>query len=355
MTSIQKPPVRHPSLQQNALGLTKRDYEGAMSTLCAGCGHDSVTAALVQAFWELDLPPHRAAKLSGIGCSSKTTAYFLKQAHGFNSVHGRMPSIASGANAANRTLTYVGVSGDGDSLSIGLGQLAHVIRRNVDMLYVLENNGVYGLTKGQFSASADIGSKSKRGEANASAPIDPVLLALTLGATFVARGFSGDKAQLVPLLKAGLVHRGFALVDVISPCVTFNDHEGSTKSYRHTRQHAHAVAPVDFVPLRHEITAAGGAPAAPGAPLTVTMHDGSVVRFRSTDEGYDPGDRDAAWAHVRRLQSQGEIATGLLHLDESGADMHALNRTIAEPLVDVPYDRLCPGAAALDALQAEYR
>ena len=224
MTSIPKPPVRHPSLQQNALGLTRRDYEGAMSTLCAGCGHDSVTAAFVQAFWELDLPPHRAAKLSGIGCSSKTTAYFLKQSHGFNSVHGRMPSIATGANAANRDLIYVGVSGDGDSLSIGLGQLCHAIRRNLDMLYVIENNGVYGLTKGQFSASADVGTKSKRGEANVFQPIDPVLLALTLGATFVARGFSGDKAQLVPILKAGMTHKGFALVDVISPCLTFNDH-----------------------------------------------------------------------------------------------------------------------------------
>ncbi len=198
MTSIAKPPVRHPSLQQNSLGLTKRDYEGAMSTLCAGCGHDSVTAALVQALWELEVPPHRAAKLSGIGCSSKTTAYFLRQSHGFNSVHGRMPALATGANAANRALTYIGISGDGDSLSIGLGQLCHAIRRNVNMLYVIENNGVYGLTKGQFSASADVGSKSKRGEANVQPPIDPVLLALTLGATFVARSFSGDKAQLYP-------------------------------------------------------------------------------------------------------------------------------------------------------------
>ena len=237
MTSIAKPPVRHPSLQQNALGLTKRDYEGAMSTLCAGCGHDSVTASLVQAFWELDLPPHRAAKLSGIGCSSKTTAYFMKQSHGFNSVHGRMPALATGANAANRALTYIGISGDGDSLSIGLGQLCHAIRRNVNMLYVIENNGVYGLTKGQFSASADIGSKSKRGEANVQPPIDPVLLALTLGATFVARSFSGDKAQLVPILKAGLRHNGLALIDIISPCVTFNDHDASTKSYRYTRDH----------------------------------------------------------------------------------------------------------------------
>src|SRR5262245_27455693 len=245
MTSIQKPPVRHPSLRQNALGLTTRDYEGSMSTLCAGCGHDSVTAALVQAFWELEIPPHRAAKLSGIGCSSKTTAYFMKQSHGFNSVHGRMPSIASGANAANRDLIYIGISGDGDSLSIGLGQLAHVIRRNVNMLYVLENNGVYGLTKGQFSASADVGSKSKRGEANVQPPIDPVLMALTLGATFVARSFSGDKKQLVPILKAGLKHNGFALIDVISPCVSFNDHDGSTKSYRFTREHHREVAPVD--------------------------------------------------------------------------------------------------------------
>ncbi|HEY6219506.1 MAG TPA: thiamine pyrophosphate-dependent enzyme, partial [Gemmatimonadaceae bacterium] len=232
MTSIAKPPVRHPSLTQNALGLTKRDYEGSMSTLCAGCGHDSVTAALVQAFWELDLPPHRAAKLSGIGCSSKTTAYFMKQSHGFNSVHGRMPALATGANAANRALTYIGISGDGDSLSIGLGQMCHAIRRNVNMLYVIENNGVYGLTKGQFSASADIGSKAKRGEANVQPPIDPVLLALTLGVSFVARGFSGDKANLVPIIKAGLKHNGLALIDIISPCVSFNDHEGSTKSYR---------------------------------------------------------------------------------------------------------------------------
>ena len=272
MTSIQKPPVRHPSLQQNALGLTKRDYEGAMSTLCAGCGHDSVTAALVQAFWELDLPPHRAAKLSGIGCSSKTTAYFMRQSHGFNGVHGRMPALATGANAANRNLVYIGISGDGDSLSIGLGQLCHAIRRNVNMLYVLENNGVYGLTKGQFSASADVGSKSKKGEANIQPPIDPVLLALSLGATFVARSFSGDKAQLVPILKAGLRHNGFALIDVISPCVSFNDHETSTKSYRYTRAHYHEIAPVDFVPLRREITSGS----AETALVSVTMHDGSV-------------------------------------------------------------------------------
>src|SRR3954462_6067495 len=231
MASIKKPAVLHPNLRPNKVGLTMRDYEGAMSTLCAGCGHDSVTAAIVRAFYDLDTPPHMIAKLSGIGCSSKTPTYFVAGAHGFNSAHGRMPSIATGANAANRDLTYIGISGDGDSLSIGMGQLVHAIRRNVDMLYVIENNGVYGLTKGQFSASADIGSKSKRGEANVQPPIDPALLALTLGATFVARSFSGDKAQLIPIIKAGLRHNGLALIDIILPCVSFNDHEASTKSY----------------------------------------------------------------------------------------------------------------------------
>jgi 2-oxoglutarate/2-oxoacid ferredoxin oxidoreductase subunit beta len=350
MPSIAKPPVRHPALQQNALGLTRRDYEGAMSTLCAGCGHDSVTAAIVQAFWELEIAPHRVAKLSGIGCSSKTPTYFIREAHGFNSVHGRMPSVATGANAANQDLFYIGVSGDGDSLSIGLGQLCHSIRRNVNMLYVLENNGVYGLTKGQFSASADRGSKSKRGEPNPQHPIDPVLLALTLGATFVARSFSGDKAQLVPLLKAGLMHRGFAMVDIISPCVTFNDHEGSTKSYASTRQRYHDVAPVDFVPLRREITASYPE----GAATTITLHDGSQVRFHKLEEGYDPTDRDAAYAYVRRLQEQDEVVTGLLYVENSGDDMHAINHTVDTPLVDLPFGDLCPGRAALEELMKEF-
>lgn len=352
MTSIPKPPVRHPSLQQNALGLTRREYEGAMSTLCAGCGHDSVTAAIVQAMFELDIAPHRAAKLSGIGCSSKTTAYFARTSHGFNSVHGRMPSVATGANAANRALLYIGISGDGDSLSIGLGQLCHAIRRNVDLCYVLENNGVYGLTKGQFSASSDVGSTSKRGEANAQPPIDPVLLALTLGATFVARSFSGDKAQLVPILKAALKHRGFAIVDVISPCVSFNDHDGSTKSYRYTREHYHEVAPVDFVEMRREIAAPEGN--GDGA-ISVTMHDGSVMRFRRVGEDYDPTDRERAYAYVRESQKRGEVVTGLLYVDPSGADMHASNNTIEQPLTEVSYEELCPGAAALEALQIEFR
>ena len=351
MTSITKPPVRHPGLRRNSIGLTARDYEGAMSTLCAGCGHDSVTAAIIQAAWELALPPHRVAKMSGIGCSSKTTAYFMKQAHGFNSVHGRMPSVASGANAANRELHYIGISGDGDSLSIGLGQLCHAIRRNVNLLYVIKNNGVYGLTKGQFSASSDVGSKSKRGEPNVQPPIDPVQLALTLGATFVARSFSGDKAQLVPILKAAFEHTGLALVDVISPCVTFNDHDGSTKSYRYTREHTVELTSVDLVPLRREI----GVPGGDEAVVSVTMHDGDVVRFRRTEDGYDPTDREQAIAHVRACQHRGEVATGILFIDESGHDMHEVNGTVAGALAELPFEALCPGSASLAELMAEFR
>ncbi len=351
MSYITKPSARHPRLPSNAVGLTVRDYEGSMSTLCAGCGHDSVTAALVQAFFELDIEPHRVAKLSGIGCSSKTPAYFVSEAHGFNSVHGRMPAIAAGANAANRDLLYVGISGDGDSLSIGLGQFCHAIRRNVNMLYVLENNGVYGLTKGQFSASADIGTTSKRGEVNEQEPIDPVNLALSLGATFVARSFSGDKVQLVPILKAGLAHNGFAFVDVISPCVTFNDHKGSTKSYAHTRDNMHEVIETDFVPLRAEIKT----DYADGSVQAITMHDGSVVKLRKVTEQYDPNSQSSVVNYLSETRSRGEIATGLLFLEAAGADMHGFQGTVDQPLVDIPYETLCPGSAALDQLQAEWR
>jgi 2-oxoglutarate/2-oxoacid ferredoxin oxidoreductase subunit beta len=350
-TSIAKPKVRHPGLPVNALGLTRRDYEGALSTLCAGCGHDSITAAIVRAFWELDIEPHRVAKLSGIGCSSKTPTYFLREAHGFNSVHGRMPSIATGAAAANRELIAIGVSGDGDSLSIGLGQFCHAVRRNVDVLYVLENNGVYGLTKGQFSASADVGSRPKRGEPNVQTPIDPVLLALTLGCTFVARGFSGDKEQLVPLLKAGIAHRGFAFIDVISPCVTFNDHVGSTKSYAWTREHLREAVHTDFVPLRAEITT----DYAPGTTVSVRLHDGTTLTLRKTDPHHDPTDRDAAYAHVRAAQVRGDVLTGLLYVSADAPTMHDVEHTVAAPLASLPFDALCPGADALDALMEEFR
>jgi len=348
---IKKPGVHHPSLQPNKLGLTVRDYEGSMSTLCAGCGHDSITAAVVRAFYELDTPPHMVAKVSGIGCSSKTPTYFLSGAHGFNSAHGRMPSIATGASAANRELTYIGVSGDGDSLSIGIGQMAHAIRRNLNMLYLVENNGVYGLTKGQFSASADIGSKSKKGEANTQPPIDPVMLALSIGATFVARSFSGDKAQLVPILKAALRHKGFALVDVISPCVTFNDHEGSTKSYLHTRKHRLPIVETDFVPPAAEIVA----DIAEGAVASVTMHDGSVVRFRKVAKDYDPTHRGAAWSYLQERQASGEVPVGLLYLDNQGVEMHDGAKTVDMPLSRVPFAELCPGNKALQDLQEGYR
>jgi 2-oxoglutarate ferredoxin oxidoreductase subunit beta len=322
-----------------------------MSTLCAGCGHDSITAAIIRAFWELSTPPHMIAKLSGIGCSSKTPTYFVNGAHGFNSAHGRMAAIATGANAANRELFYIGVSGDGDSLSIGLGHMCHAIRRNVRMLYVIENNGVYGLTKGQFSASADIGSKSKRGEPNRLAPIDPVTLGLSLGATFIARSFSGDKEQLVPILKAGIAHRGFALVDVISPCVTFNDHKGSTKSYLYTRQHELKATETDFVPPKPEILAKIGQNGA----INVAMHDGSVVRFKGVPKDYDPTDREKVFDYMQEHQKKGEIVTGLLYLDETVPDLHELSQSSDVPLSKLPYEKLCPGAKALDQLQEEFR
>src|SRR4051812_20702229 len=315
MPSITKPVAVHPSLHRNEIGLNLRDYEGAMSTLCAGCGHDSITAAITRALWELSIPPHMIAKLSGIGCSSKTPTYFVNGAHGFNSAHGRMAAIATGANAANRELTYIGISGDGDSLSIGLGHLCHAIRRNLKMLYVIENNGVDGLDKGQFLPSPDAGSNSKRGEANRMAPIDPVNLALSLGATFVARSFSGDKEQLVPILKAALSHRGFALVDVISPCVTFNDHEGSTKSYLYTRNHELKATETDFVPNAQEIVAE----IAPTGVTNITMHDGSVLRFTRLPADYDVSDRQKAFAYLK--QHPDEVVTGVLFADESVPNM----------------------------------
>ena len=350
MPSITKPSATHPSLQRNQLGLTLRDYEGSMSTLCAGCGHDSITAAIVRALWEMSTPPHMLAKMSGIGCSSKTPAYFVNGAHGFNSAHGRMPPIATGASAANRDVTYIGISGDGDSLSIGLGHLCHAIRRNVRMVYIIENNGVYGLTKGQFSASADVGSKSKKGEPNQQAPIDPVMLALSLGATFVARSFSGDKEQLVPILKAAIAHRGFALVDVISPCVTFNDHSGSTKSYRYTREHQVKATDADFVPPADPILAR----IAPNGTTTVTLHDGSVVQFKSLPRDYDPTDRQGVVGFLQH-QNKGEIVTGLLFIDDATPDLHEQNQTATYPLYNAPYAKLCPGSSELQRIQEEFR
>ncbi len=351
MTFIAKPRLHHPTLQRNKVGFTRRDYEGRISTLCAGCGHDSISAAIVQACWELDIQPHRMAKLSGIGCSSKTPDYFLGASHGFNTVHGRMPSVLTGANLANRDLLYLGVSGDGDSASIGLGQFANAMRRGVRMAYIVENNGVYGLTKGQFSATADRGSKSKKGVINTDAPVDLVGIALQLGATYVARSFSGDKAQLVPLIKGAMAHGGAAFIDVISPCVTFNNHGGSTKSYDYVRQHNEAVNRIDLMPAGREITV----DYAPGEAIAVPQHDGPALMLRKLHADYDPTDRYAAMAHMQQHAARGEIVTGLLFLDTLATDLHTALNTCQEPLNVLDEAALCPGAGELARINAALR
>ena len=351
MTYIAKPKLHHPSLVPNRVGYTRRDYEGKISTLCAGCGHDSISAAIIQACWELDIEPHRVAKLSGIGCSSKTPDYFLGASHGFNTVHGRMPSVLTGANLANRDLLYLGVSGDGDSASIGLGQFAHAMRRGVRMVYIVENNGVYGLTKGQFSATADRGSKSKKGAVNADAPVDLIGLALQLGATYVARGFSGDKAQLVPLIEGAIRHGGAAFIDVISPCVAFNNHAGSTRSYDHVREHNEAVSRIDFIDLAKEVIAEPG----PGEVIEVPQADGTLMRLRKLHADHDPTDRRAAMNHVQAMQVDGEIATGLLYVDPHASDLHAALNTVHKPLNTLSERDLCPGATLLEKINAALR
>jgi 2-oxoglutarate/2-oxoacid ferredoxin oxidoreductase subunit beta len=351
MTYIAKPKFHHPNLPINKLGFTHRDYEGAVSTLCAGCGHDSISAAIIEACFGLDLEPHRIAKLSGIGCSSKTPTYFLGQSHGFNSVHGRMPSVLTGANLANRDLIYLGVSGDGDSASIGLGQFAHSIRRGVNMVYIVENNGVYGLTKGQFSATADKGSQSKRGIANTDEPMDLVSMAILLGASFVARGFSGDKKQLVPLLEAAIRHEGAAFIDIISPCVAFNNHPGSTKSYEYVREHNEAVNALDFMVPREEITA----DYEPGTVQSVTQHDGSVVNLRKLHGDYDVHDRVGALTYVREREAAGEVVTGLLYVDSEPVDLHKHLNTVDVPLNLLAEAELIPGAEALERFNQSLR
>jgi 2-oxoglutarate/2-oxoacid ferredoxin oxidoreductase subunit beta len=351
MSFLPKPKLHHPKLPVNALGFTRRDYEGAISTLCAGCGHDSISAAIIQACFELDIEPHRVAKMSGIGCSSKTPDYFLGASHGFNSVHGRMPSVLTGANLANRELTYLGVSGDGDSASIGFGQFAHSIRRAVNMTYIVENNGVYGLTKGQFSATSDKGSKAKKGAINNDEPIDLVGIALQLGATFVARSFSGDKTQLVPLIKAALRHPGPAFIDCISPCVAFNNHEGSTKSYDFVREHNEAMNQLDVILGRDPISAEY----APGEVREVTQHDGSVLRLRKLHEEYDPTDRVAAMHHLHERKAAGEIVTGLLYIDPEPEDLHHHLDTIDLPLNRLDDAALVPGSGALAKVNAALR
>jgi len=351
MTYLAKPKLHHPSLTENKACRTRRDYEGRISTLCAGCGHDSISAAIIQACWEMDVEPNRVAKLSGIGCSSKTPDYFLGSSHGFNTVHGRMPSVLTGANLANRELLYLGVSGDGDSASIGVGQFVHVMRRGVNMVYIVENNGVYGLTKGQFSATADQGSTSKKGVVNADSPIDMVSLALQLGATFVARSFSGDKKQLVPLIKAAIAHRGAAFLDVISPCVAFNNHPGSTKSYDYVREHNEAVNRIDVIETKQEIVVDFGA----GEVIEVEQHDGSIIRLRKLKSDYDATNRISAMNYVQEHHAKGEVVTGLLYVDSEAGDMHENINTTETAFNKLTSKQLCPGLGVLEKINASLR
>ncbi|WDP92529.1 MAG: 2-oxoacid:ferredoxin oxidoreductase subunit beta [Desulfobacter sp.] len=346
-----RPVFRHPNLPKNDLGYTRRDYEGLDSTLCAGCGHDSISNAIIRACFELSLPPHRVAKLSGIGCSSKTPAYFLGKSHGFNSVHGRMPSIATGANMANRDLIYIGVSGDGDTASIGMGQFIHAARRNINMTYIVMNNGCYGLTKGQDSATADRGSASRKGLPNPFEAIDLCESAVQLGAGFVARGFSGDKAQLVPLIKAAIRHKGFSLVDVISPCVTFNNTPSSTKSYHWVRDHMEATATFDFIPMRPEITTEYEE----GDDQSVAMHDGGLIHLHKSDNSFEVTSRRAAIDALEHYREKGQILTGILHVNEALKDTHEIMETTKVPLNSLTAKELCPGNDTLQGIMAGYR
>lgn len=346
-----KPKFRHPELPVNRVGYSKKDYEGVISTLCAGCGHDSISGAIVQACYEMSIEPHRVAKISGIGCSSKTPNYFLNNSHGFNSVHGRMPSVATGAYLANRDLVYLGVSGDGDSASIGMGQFVHAIRRNLNMTYIVMNNGCYGLTKGQDSATADAGSVNKKGEANPFEAIDLVGMALELGATFVARSFSGDKTQLIPLIKAAMSHKGFALIDVISPCVTFNNNEKSTKSYDYVREHVEALSMVDFVPEKTEITVNYEE----GDSTAVELHDGSMLQLHKLTSGWNPTDRNSAFDRLHEARDKGEILTGLIYIDTESVELHDTIKTAKTPLNQLREKDLIPSPAALESINAGFR
>jgi 2-oxoglutarate/2-oxoacid ferredoxin oxidoreductase subunit beta len=349
--SFERPNFRHPKLAKNSAGYSRKDYEGVISTLCAGCGHDSTTTAIIQACFELSIEPHRVAKLSGIGCSSKTPAYFLSKSHGFNSVHGRMPSVATGANMANRDLLYIGISGDGDTASIGMGQFAHALRRNLNLNYICMNNGCYGLTKGQDSATADKGSASKKGVPNPYTSIDLCELAIELGASYVARGFSGDKQQLVPLIKGAIAHSGLAFIDVISPCVTFNNTATSTKSYEYVREHIEATNTFDFVPLQQEILAHYPE----GTSQEVVMHDGSIIHLHKADSSKNVTDRLIAVNNLELEKAKGRLLTGLLYVNQEITDTHDIINSSLRPLNSLTEADLCPGNDALQKINDSLR
>ena len=343
--------VTPPPRKVNHIGLEVLNYKGGKTTLCAGCGHNAISERIVECFYEMGVEPTSVAKFSGIGCSSKSPAYFLGLAHGLNGVHGRMPALATGAILANRHLVGLGVTGDGDTASIGLGQFMHMVRRNFPLIYVIENNGVYGLTKGQFSATADVGSKLKTGSRNELPPFDCCALALQWGATFVARSFSGDKKQLQAILKTAIAHRGLTVIDVISPCVTFNDHEGSTKSYSYIKDHEEALQELDFVPSFEDISVEIGE----GEVRDVPLYDGSVLRLRKLHRDYDPTDRMAALATLDEADRKGEVVTGVLYVDTSRPTFIDQLNMVDEPLTTLPQERVRPSRAALEEAMEELR
>jgi len=335
----------------NRIGLAVIDYKGGKTTLCAGCGHNAISERIIEAMYDMGVKPERVAKLSGIGCSSKSPAYFMNRSHSFNSVHGRMPSVATGAMLANRNLIALGVSGDGDTASIGIGQFVHLMRRNLPLIYIIEDNGVYGLTKGQFSATADLGSKLKSGVINDLPPIDTCGLAIELGATFVGRSFSGDKRQLSTMLKAAIAHHGTVMLDVVSPCVTFNDHEGSTKSYKYVIDHEEILQEMSFVPHFAEIDVDYD----PGTTVNVTMHDGSSLRLRKLEEDYDPTDRIAAMKRLSEAHAKGEVLTGMFYVNTKSPSFLDMLNMVDEPLATLPESLTRPSREALEAAMEELR
>jgi len=340
-----------PPKKVNRIGLELPVYRGGKTTLCAGCGHNAITERIIEAFYDMGVNPSQVVKLSGIGCSSKAPSYFLGTSHGFNAVHGRMPSVATGSLLANKNMLAIGVSGDGDTASIGIGQFVHLMRRNLPIIYIIEDNGCYGLTKGQFSATADVGSKQKSGAVNDLPPIDTCALAIELGATFVARSFSGDKKQLSAILKAAIAHRGTSMLDVISPCVTFNDHEGSTKSYAYVKNHDEAIEEIDFVPYFENIEIDYD----PGETQDVQLHDGSHLRLRKLDPAFDPTDRLKALQVLEEAKRDEEVLTGVFYIDPGKKDFLEMLNVVDEPLASLPESRVRPGKAALDEIMEALR
>ena len=348
MATATPPPKK---IKLNRIGLELPVYRGGKTTLCAGCGHNAISERIIDACFAMGVDPTQVVKLSGIGCSSKSPAYFLGSSHGFNTVHGRMPSIGTGALLANKQLVAIGVSGDGDTGAIGIGQFVHLMRRNLPIVYIIEDNGCYGLTKGQFSPTADVGSTLKTGVVNDLPPIDTCALAIQLGATFVARSFSGDKKQLTAILKAALSHRGTAMLDVLSPCVTFNDHEGSTKSYAYVKSHDDPLEELEFVPFFEDITI----DYEPGTTQEVTMHDGSRLYLRKLDESYNPTDKMQAFRALHETHARGEFATGLIYVDPMADDFLTSLNLVDEPLATLPERRVRPPRSVLDEVMDDLR